>query len=83
MSHIVQIQTQVRDPVAIHAACRRLELPQPLHQTVKLFAAEVTGLAVQLPGWRYAGFVNNDTAASLTTQPGLSTTATASSHVNN
>ncbi len=53
MSHIVQIQTQVRDPVAVQAACRRLKLPQPVHQTVKLFAAEATGLAVQLPGWRY------------------------------
>ena len=29
----------------------------------------------------YSGFVNGDTAASLTTQPSLSTTATASSHV--
>ena len=53
MSHIVQIQTQIRDPLAIQAACRRLNLPQPVQQTVKLFSAEVTGLAVQLPGWRY------------------------------
>ena len=29
----------------------------------------------------YAGFVNGDTSASLTTQPTLATTATASSHV--
>ena len=29
----------------------------------------------------YSGFVNGDTAASLTTQPTLSTTATADSHV--
>src|SRR6202035_1328570 len=29
----------------------------------------------------YSGFVNGDTAASLTTQPTLTTTATASSHV--
>ncbi len=31
----------------------------------------------------YSGFVNGDTAASLTTQPTLSTTATAASHVGN
>ncbi len=53
MSHIVQIQTQVRDPVAVQAACQRLGLPQPIQQTVRLFAAEVTGLTVQLPSWRY------------------------------
>jgi hypothetical protein len=53
VSHIVQIQTQVRDPVAIQAACRRLGLPQPAQQTVRLFSGEATGLAVQLPGWRY------------------------------
>ena len=53
MSHIVQIQTQVRDPAAIQAACRRLGLPEPVQRTVRLFSGEVTGLAVQLPDWRY------------------------------
>ena len=53
MSHIVQIQTQIRDAVAVQAACRRLGLPQPIHQTIRLFSGEETGLAVQLAGWRY------------------------------
>jgi hypothetical protein len=53
VSHIVQIQTQVRDPVAVHAACRRLGLPRPINQTVTLFSGQATGLAVQLPGWQY------------------------------
>jgi hypothetical protein len=53
LSHIVQIQTQVRDPGGVAAACRRLALPQPIEQTVELFAAKATGLTVQLPGWRY------------------------------
>ena len=53
MSHIVAIKTQVRDPVAIQAACRRLNLPEPANKTVKLFSDTVTGLAVQLPGWSY------------------------------
>jgi len=53
MSHIVQVQAQVRDPVAVAAACRRLGLPAPVHRTVELFSGEVTGLAVELPGWRY------------------------------
>ena len=53
MSHVVQIQTQVRDPAAVVAACERLKLPVPIQQTVKLFSDTVTGLAVQLPGWNY------------------------------
>lgn len=53
MSHIVEIQTQVRDPVAIAAACRRLGLAEPVERTVKLFSSEVLGFAVQLPGWNY------------------------------
>ena len=53
MSHIVQIQTQVRDPVAIYAACRRLELTAPVQRTVRLFSGEATGLAVELLNWRY------------------------------
>lgn len=53
MSHIVQIQTEVRDPAAIAAACQRLKLPQPQHGTVTLFATAVTGWQVQLPNWHY------------------------------
>lgn len=53
MSHIVQIQTEVRDPVAISAACERLKLPQPVQGTFKLFSSEATGLGIELPQWRY------------------------------
>lgn len=53
MSHIVQIQTQVRDAEGVRAACRRLRLAEPVAGTTKLFSSEATGLAVQLPGWKY------------------------------
>ena len=53
MSHIVQIKTQVTDEAAVKAACIRLQLPVPDHKTARLFSATVTGLCVQLPGWRY------------------------------
>lgn len=53
MSHIVQIQTEVRDPVAVRSACDRLSLPQPTHGTFKLFSSQATGLGVELPEWRY------------------------------
>jgi len=53
MSHIVTIQTQVRDPDALAAACRRLSLAEPKQETVPLFSGQATGLAVRLPNWQY------------------------------
>lgn len=53
MSHVVQIQTEVRDAAAIRAACRRLKLDQPENGTFKLFSGEATGIAVRLPDWTY------------------------------
>ena len=53
MSHMVTIKTQVRDPIAVAAACGRLQLAAPVHRTVRLFNSEVTGLAVELPDWKY------------------------------
>ncbi|MBI3864902.1 MAG: DUF1257 domain-containing protein [Planctomycetia bacterium] len=53
MSHIVQIQTEIRDPEAVAAACRRLNLPQPVHGTTELYSASATGYAVRLPDWHY------------------------------
>ncbi len=53
MSHIVEIQTQVRDAAAIQAACRRLHLDPAVHGTAKLFSGQATGWIVPLPGWRY------------------------------
>jgi hypothetical protein len=37
MSHIVQIQTEVRDAAAIVAACRRIGLAEPTAGTARLF----------------------------------------------
>lgn len=53
MSHIVEIQTQLTSEPAVQAACRRLRLARPVHETVELFSAKAKGLAVRLPGWRY------------------------------
>lgn len=54
VSHIVEIQTEVRDVQSVRAACQRLHLPEPLAGTHELFAGQTaTGLAVKLPGWRY------------------------------
>ena len=53
MSHIVSIQTQVKDPLAVTAACRRLQLFEPQTGTAKLYHAEASGLIVTLPDWLY------------------------------
>ena len=53
MSHIVEIKTEVRDAVAVHAACQRLQLDAPTHGQAKLFSSEATGWIVNLPDWRY------------------------------
>lgn len=53
MSHIVTIETQVRDPAAVDAACRRLGLVSPQNGEHRLYASKAIGLGVQLPGWRY------------------------------
>jgi hypothetical protein len=53
VSHVVQIQSQVKDAAAARAACRRLGLAEPVHETVRLFSGTATGLTVRLPGWRY------------------------------
>ena len=62
MSHIVEIMTEVRDPVAIQAACQRLTLPEPVFGEVKLFTTAATGWAVRLPEWRYPVVCDLNTA---------------------
>ena len=61
MSHIVQIKTQVRDPVAISAACQRLALNAPAERTAKLYDGEYAGWCIELPGWRYPVVCNRAT----------------------
>ena len=53
MSHIVEIQTEVRDAAAIRAACQRLQLDSPVFGEAKLFSGSKTGWQVKLPDWRY------------------------------
>src|SRR5207244_4421308 len=53
LSHVVDIKTEVRDPEALRAACRRLTLAEPVHGTTKLYSGQATGWAVRLPDWNY------------------------------
>jgi hypothetical protein len=58
MSHIVTIQTKVRDPAAVAAACIRLGLSAPAVGTAVLFGGQANGLLVRLPGWTYPAVVD-------------------------
>ena len=53
MSHIVTVETEIRDVAALTAACHRLGLVQPTRKTTQLFSGEATGYCVRLPGWRF------------------------------
>jgi hypothetical protein len=53
VSHIVSIKTQLRDHTAISAACHRLNLAEPIQGKAQMYAGEIEGLLVQLPGWKY------------------------------
>ena len=60
MSHIVQIQTEVRSEPAVQAACRRLQLPPAKRDTFELYGSTETGLGIKLPEWRYVVVANTE-----------------------
>ena len=61
MSHIVRIETEIRDEAAVQAACRRLHLPQAARGTFELYSSTETGLGIQLPDWKYPVVANTET----------------------
>jgi hypothetical protein len=75
VSHIVTIQTRMRDRAALEAACRRLGLAAPVDGSYQRFdytttgpdggSAEITvsGTLVKLPGWIYPVAVQPDGSA--------------------
>ena len=61
MSHIVTVKTEIRDPASLRAACQRLKVAEPVHETVRLFSGQATGWAVRLPDWNYPVVCHTDT----------------------
>jgi hypothetical protein len=61
MSHIVNIKTKLTDPGGVSAACRRLNIPEPVSGTATLYSGEATGLIVKLPGWNYPVVIDTTT----------------------
>ncbi|QDT16645.1 DUF1257 domain-containing protein [Alienimonas californiensis] len=71
MSHVVTIETKLRDPAALSAACERLGLPEPRTETVKFFdGAEQSGLAVRPPGFVYPVLIGEEGAVRCDTDEG-------------
>lgn len=64
MSHVVQIQTQVKDAAAVRAGCNRLQVDAPVEGETRLFSQTVSGLAVRLREWRYPVVFNLATGES-------------------
>ena len=61
MSHIVEIKTEVRDEAAVQAACLRLHLPRATRGKFQLYSSTETGLAIELPHWKFPVVVNTET----------------------
>ena len=53
MSHIVSVQTQIRDAAAVVTACATLSWRPPQFGNHRLFVTSVDGLAVYAPDWRF------------------------------
>jgi hypothetical protein len=63
LSHIVTIKTEVRDQAAVAAACRRLNLPEPVEGTVQLYSGQASGLLVHLTDWLYPVVIDTASGA--------------------
>ena len=71
MSHTVTVETKLKDPAALTAACARLNLPEPEQETVKFFdGTEHAGLAVRPPGFVYPLVVQDTGEVKLDTYNG-------------
>jgi len=53
LSHIVKIQTKIRDTTAVNAACSRLGIPAARTGKACIYGTNYEGTVVQLPGWQY------------------------------
>lgn len=53
MSHIVQIKSEVRDELAVRAACLRLKWEAPTYGDFRLYVVNRVGLGVKIPGWQF------------------------------
>ena len=62
ISHIVKVETQIRDVNALRQACNFLQLEPPVHSTYELYNSTETGWGVHLRDWRYPVVFKVETA---------------------
>lgn len=55
------MKTELRNRVALEAACARLQLKAPHEGTHRMYSGTHTGLGVELPGWKYPVVVQPET----------------------
>lgn len=53
MSHIVTVKAEVKDEMAVRAACLRLKWEQPTFGKHKVYVVDREGLGVKAPDWSY------------------------------
>lgn len=63
MSHIATIETEIRDPGAIAAACQRIGAKALGVSTFDVFGVQTAGFGVQLNGWTFPVVCNTKTGA--------------------
>ena len=68
MSHIVSVNTEVRDEAAVQSACSRLHLPRATRGTFELYSSTEVGLGIELPHWKYPVVATSDDSGRLTGQ---------------
>ena len=60
MSHIITLETKLKDPDALKRACDALGVTIEENTTIRLFQASRSGSAISLPGWRYPIVVDSE-----------------------
>lgn len=61
MSHIVTVQTRIRDVQALGQACEKLGLEPPILGKAKLYLTDAEGWKVKLTDWYYPIVVHPET----------------------
>lgn len=61
MSHLVTIEVEVKNTLAVEKACQRLNLELPRVGTAQVYQTNVTGLMVKLTGWEYPLVIDTET----------------------
>lgn len=60
MSHTYNIRTEIRDRIALEAACEKLGIKVLDGQTHHLYGGTEKGIGIKIPGWNYPVVVKDN-----------------------